>query len=116
MRRSPDGLGPVVTLDRRKARPIHRQLYDGYREAIVDGRLRPGQRIPSTRTVAQDLGISRIPAVTAFAQLLAEGYVESRVGAGTFVSASLPDPPSPRAAHRPAPAPSPGSRRVPATP
>jgi GntR family transcriptional regulator/MocR family aminotransferase len=115
MKRSPDGLGPVVTLDRRKARPMHRQLYDGYREAILDGRLRPGQRLPSTRALAEDLGISRIPAVTAFAQLLAEGYLESRVGAGTFVSAALPDPPPPRAAREPAAAARPGSRRVPPT-
>jgi hypothetical protein len=42
MKRSPEGLGPVVTLDRRRALPIHRQLYDGCREAILDGRLRPG--------------------------------------------------------------------------
>src|ERR1700722_732002 len=116
MKRSPDGLGPVVTLDRRKALPIHRQIYDGYREAILDGRLRPGQRLPSTRTLADDLGISRIPAVTAFAQLLAEGYLESRVGAGTFVSAALPDLPPRRALRQPARAPRPGSRVVPPTP
>jgi GntR family transcriptional regulator/MocR family aminotransferase len=93
MRRPPDGLGPIVTLDRRLRRPLHRQLYDGYREAILDGRLRPGQRLPSTRTLAQDLQISRIPAIMAFEQLLAEGYLESRVGAGSFVSAALPDQP-----------------------
>jgi GntR family transcriptional regulator/MocR family aminotransferase len=55
MKRPPEGLGPVVTLDRRLARPLHRQLYDGYREAILDGRLRPGQLLPSTRAVAWDL-------------------------------------------------------------
>src|SRR5580704_13725890 len=115
MRRSPDGLGPVVTLDRRLARPIHRQLYDGYRQAILDGRLRPGQRLPSTRTLAQELQVSRIPVVTAFAQLVAEGYVESRVGAGTFVSGSLPDLRSPRAKPD-ARAPRPGPRRLPPSP
>jgi GntR family transcriptional regulator / MocR family aminotransferase len=116
MKRSPEGLGPVVTLDRRKALPIHRQIYDGYREAILDGRLRPGQRLPSTRTLADDLGISRIPAVTAFAQLFAEGYLESRVGAGTFVSAALPDPPLRRATREPVRAPRPGPRVVPPSP
>ena len=114
MKRAPEGLGPIVTLDRRLRRPLHRQLYDGYREAILDGRLRPGQRLPSTRILADELHISRIPAVMAFDQLLAEGYVESFVGAGTFVSAALPDQRptqagrnSPSAAHRA------GPRRVP---
>src|ERR1700735_873382 len=91
MKRAPDGLGPVITLDRRRAVPLHRQIYESYREAILEGRLRPGQRLPSTRALAQDLAVSRISVVTAFAQLVAEGYVESRVGAGTVVSAELPD-------------------------
>ncbi|HSS00489.1 MAG TPA: PLP-dependent aminotransferase family protein, partial [Kofleriaceae bacterium] len=115
MKRLPDGLGPIVALDRRLARPLHRQLYDGYREAILDGRLRPGQRLPSTRTLAHDLDVSRIPVVTAFEQLVAEGYVESRVGAGSFVSPALPAPP----ASAPGPAASarrPGPRRVPPSP
>jgi GntR family transcriptional regulator/MocR family aminotransferase len=91
MKRAPDGLGPVITLDRRRAVPLHRQIYESYREAILDGRLRPEQRLPSTRALAQDLAVSRISVVTAFAQLVAEGYVESRVGAGTVVSTELPD-------------------------
>jgi GntR family transcriptional regulator/MocR family aminotransferase len=94
MKRPPEGLGPVVALDRRLARPLHRQLYDGYRDAILDGRLRPGQRLPSTRSLAHDLRVSRIPVVMAFEQLVAEGYLESRVGAGTFVSTALPVPAS----------------------
>jgi len=114
MKRPPEGLGPVVALDRRLARPLHRQLYDGYREAILDGRLRPGQRLPSTRSLAQDLLVSRVPVVMAFEQLVAEGYVESRVGAGSFVSAALPDPPAAHAGRMRAPtARRPGSRRVP---
>jgi len=90
MKRRPDGLGPIIALDRRLARPLHRQLYDGYRDAILDGRLQPGQRLPSTRSLARDLAVSRIPVVTAFEQLAAEGYVEGRVGAGSFVSSALP--------------------------
>jgi GntR family transcriptional regulator/MocR family aminotransferase len=100
MKRPPEGLGPIVALDRRLSKPMHRQLYDGYREAILDGRLRPGQRLPSTRTLARDLAVSRIPVVTAFEQLAAEGYVESRVGAGSFVSARLPEHPTARNASR----------------
>src|SRR5215468_115352 len=104
VKRPPDGLGPIVALDRRLTRPLHRQLYDGYREAIVDGRLRPGQRLPSTRILARELQISRMPVVLAFEQLVAEGYLQSRVGAGSFVSTTLRGPAAgpgpPRAAAR----------------
>jgi GntR family transcriptional regulator / MocR family aminotransferase len=103
MKRAPDALGPVITLDRRRAVPLHRQIYDSYREAILEGRLRPGQRLPSTRALAQDLAVSRISVVSAFAQLVAEGYVESRVGAGTVVSAELPDARPARAGLRDSP-------------
>jgi GntR family transcriptional regulator/MocR family aminotransferase len=85
------GLSPVIAVDRKAAKPMHRQIYDGYRAAIVGGNLRSGQQIPSTRALASELGISRIPVLNAYAQLLAEGYFESRAGAGTFVSSSLPD-------------------------
>lgn len=115
MKRPPDGLGPITPVDRRLAKPLHRQLYDGYRDAILEGRLRPGQRLPSTRTLASDLQISRIPVVTAFEQLVAEGYVESRVGAGSFVSSALPDHMRARADQRPSngAAPRGGPRRIP---
>jgi len=92
---------------------MHLQLYDGYRQAILDGRLRPGQRLPSTRTLAEDLGISRIPVVMAFGQLLSEGYIDSRVGAGSFVSSTLPDPPPTGRARPTAPTRRPGPRRLP---
>jgi GntR family transcriptional regulator/MocR family aminotransferase len=103
------GLAPLVALDRRRAAPLHRQLYDGYRRAIVEGRVQPGQRLPSTRVLSDELGISRMPIVLAFEQLLAEGFIESRVGAGSFVSSSF--------AARPAATPPTGrggKRRIPA--
>ena len=50
--------------------PIFRQIYDGLRGAILEGRLRPGQRIPSTRSLATDLGVSRLPVLSAYEQLL----------------------------------------------
>ncbi|HEY2511577.1 MAG TPA: PLP-dependent aminotransferase family protein, partial [Polyangiaceae bacterium] len=115
MKRAPDGLGPVVTVNRRDARPMHRQIYEGYRAAILEGRLHAGQRLPSTRTLAADLRVSRIPVVTAFAQLVAEGYVESRVGAGTHVTGSLPAVAFPRA-KQDRRAPRPGPRRIPPSP
>ena len=82
---------PIISIDRMAARPLHRQIYDAYRDAIVRGTLRPGQRVPSTRGLASELGVSRIPVLGAYAQLMAEGYFESRAGAGTTVSLSLPD-------------------------
>lgn len=91
MTKTAPGILPVVALDRGSSMPLYRQLYEGYREAILEGRLRPGQRLPSTRSLAEEIGISRIPVLNAFEQLLAEGYFESRVGAGTFVARSLPD-------------------------
>ena len=105
---------PMIAIDRRASRPLHRQIYDSYRKAIINGGLRAGQRVPSTRMLAQDLGVSRIPVLNAYAQLLAEGYFESRVGAGTVVSTSLPDqviPAQPRATTLPA-KPDAGRRRV----
>lgn len=91
MKRVASGILPIIVVDRKAPKPLHRQVYDGYRTAIVDGSLRPGQRIPSTRVLASELGVSRFPVLNAHAQLLAEGYFESRVGAGTVVSGSLPD-------------------------
>jgi GntR family transcriptional regulator/MocR family aminotransferase len=81
----------MIAVDRNGAKALHRQIYDAYRTAIVKGSLRPRQRIPSTRVLAFELGVSRFPVLNAYAQLLAEGYIESRVGAGTVVSVSIPD-------------------------
>jgi len=91
VKKAPVGILPVIAVDKTSARPLYRQLYEGYREAIVEHRLRAGQRLPSTRSLAAELGISRISVLSAFEQLLAEGYFESHVGAGTFVARSLPD-------------------------
>jgi GntR family transcriptional regulator / MocR family aminotransferase len=70
--------------------PIYQQLYECFRKAIVDGQIRPGQRVPSTRNLALELGVSRVPVVSAYEQLLAEGYFEALIGAGTYVSRSIP--------------------------
>lgn len=82
---------PFVPFVRPAGGPLYRQIYDGYRAAILSGRLRPGQRLPSTRTLAAELEISRLPALNAFEQLLHEGYVEGKIGAGTFVAQAIPD-------------------------
>jgi GntR family transcriptional regulator / MocR family aminotransferase len=90
MRKTASGLSPLIRLDRKGGKPLYVQVYDSFRAAIVGHGLRAGERIPSTRALALELGISRIPVLNAYAQLLAEGYFSSRVGAGTFVSSSLP--------------------------
>jgi GntR family transcriptional regulator/MocR family aminotransferase len=84
-------IAPVVSVERGGRDPLHKQIYDGFRMAIVRGNLRPGQRVPSSRSLGIDLKISRLPVLNAYSQLLAEGYFESRTGAGTFVSESLPE-------------------------
>jgi GntR family transcriptional regulator/MocR family aminotransferase len=91
MKKIPGALSSTIGIDRKIAKPLHRQLYDAYRTMIIERRLRPGQQILSTRALATELGISRIPILTAYAQLLAEGYFEARVGSGTFVCSTLPD-------------------------
>jgi GntR family transcriptional regulator/MocR family aminotransferase len=84
------GISNLITIDRRASKPLYQQIYHSFRRRIIRGELRPGDLVPSSREVARDSRVSRLPVLTAYAQLLAEGYFESRVGAGTFVSSSLP--------------------------
>src|SRR6476661_4192819 len=118
MKPAAPGIPPILAVDRTSPTPLYRQLYEGYRGAIVERRLRAGQRLPSTRGLAAELGISRIPVLQAFEQLLAEGYFESRTGAGTFVAGSLPDDLSTASARpgRGRPAARPGRRTISRTP
>ena len=71
--------------------PLYRWLYEELRSAILTGHLRPGARLPATRDLAAQYGISRPTIVAAFEQMRSEGYVEGKVGSGTYVSATLPD-------------------------
>jgi GntR family transcriptional regulator / MocR family aminotransferase len=91
MKRVPSALSPVIAVDRKAGGPLHKQIYDAYRALIVGRNLAVGQQVPSTRALATELRVSRIPVLTAYSQLLAEGYFEARRGAGTFVCSSLPD-------------------------
>jgi GntR family transcriptional regulator / MocR family aminotransferase len=95
---------------RRNGRPLHHQLYTALRDAILTGRLAPGSRLPATRALAADLGLGRNTVLAAYDQLHAEGYLDGRVGSGSFVTAELPVP-SPR--RRTGPRPAPGSPIVP---
>lgn len=74
----------ALDLDRDLAMPMYRQLYLLLRQAILARRLAPGARLPSTRRLARDLGVARSTVVAAFDQLMAEGYLVGRVGAGKF--------------------------------
>lgn len=91
MRRTPSSFLPPIALDPRSEAPLYRQLSDWFRRSIADGSLKPGQRMPSTRSLAGELKISRIPVLGAYEQLYAEGYLETFVGAGTCVARSIPD-------------------------
>lgn len=71
--------------------PLYRWLYEELRSAILAGHLRPGGRLPATRELAAQYGLSRPTIVTAFEQLRSEGYVEGKVGSGTYVSQTLPE-------------------------
>ena len=82
---------PVITMNRGSTQPLHTQVYRALRDTIARGGLRAGQRVPSSRTMSVELNLSRITILGAYAQLLAEGYFETRKGAGTFVSHSLPE-------------------------
>lgn len=72
--------------------PLHRQLYEALRRAILDGKLGADERLPSSRDLVQDLGLSRNTVVAALNQLSVEGYLVSRVGSGTFVNPNVPQP------------------------
>jgi GntR family transcriptional regulator/MocR family aminotransferase len=87
-----------VVLDRALNVPLHRQLYDAVRAAVLDRRLVSGTRLPPTRELARELSVSRNTVMLAFEQLIVEGYLVGRVGAGTYVCEELPD-----ATLRPAP-------------
>jgi GntR family transcriptional regulator/MocR family aminotransferase len=81
----------ALQLDRRSRVPLQRQLYDEIRTAILSGRLAPGARVPATRVLASDTGTSRNTVSGAFDQLLSEGYLEGKVGSGTYVARMLPE-------------------------
>src|SRR5215471_2270086 len=81
----------AISLDHSSEVPLHRQLYDIIRSAILEGKLRAGAQLPSTRALAAMLEVSRTTVIGAFDQLRAEGYLDGKKGSGTFVAASLPD-------------------------
>ncbi|HYM30384.1 MAG TPA: PLP-dependent aminotransferase family protein [Candidatus Cybelea sp.] len=81
----------ALHLDAAAPEPLHRQLYAGVRELVLTGRLGRGARLPSSRALADELGVSRNTVLMALEQLASEGYVEGRLGSGSFVPDELPD-------------------------
>ena len=79
-------------VDRAADAPVFRQIYLQLRSAILSGTLGPATKLPSTRELAAQLGVSRSAVVSAFEQLLAEGYAFGRTGAGTYIASDLPEP------------------------
>ena len=75
-----------LTADRADEVPLTDQLVDQLREALADGRLATGERLPATRALADLLGVSRTVVTGAYAQLFAEGWIEGRHGSGTYVA------------------------------
>jgi GntR family transcriptional regulator/MocR family aminotransferase len=91
MKRVCESFLPPIALDSSRKIPMYRQICEWFRRAILAGQLRPGQRVPSTRSLAAELKVSRIPVSSAYEQLHSEGYFETFVGAGTCVARSIPD-------------------------
>ncbi|MEP7340771.1 MAG: PLP-dependent aminotransferase family protein [Acidobacteriota bacterium] len=81
----------AITLDHKSASPLHRQLYDELRRAILARRLKPGERVPSTRSFASSLELSRATVTQSYEQLISEGYLQAVIGSGTTVCVQLPD-------------------------
>ena len=81
----------TLPLDPAAAMPLFRQLYESLRRGILSGTLAPGLRVPASRSLAGELGISRNTVLNAYEQLLAEGYLEGKVGSGTYVPRTLPE-------------------------
>ena len=91
-RRVPDTVPMQLILDPRSG-PLHLQIYQALRAAILRGTFRPGERLPSSRELARDLGVSRTTALGAYTRLLSEGFVVGNSGSGTRVAASVAEAP-----------------------
>ena len=90
-------LTDMARLSQQDNMPLHRQLYEAMRRAMLDGKLGAGDRLPSSRELTHDLGLSRNTVVAALNQLSVEGYLVSRVGSGTFVHDNVPRSPQRKA-------------------
>ena len=81
----------IIRLDNSSTVPIYKQLYSIIRESILLGQLKGGLKLPGTRTIAKEFKVSRNTVILAFEQLIAEGYIKGKAGAGTYVTDDIPD-------------------------
>ena len=81
----------IITVDRNDERSLQMQLYEALRDQILEGSLPAGKRLPSTRSMSEQLGIARNTVMLAYERLAAEDYITSRAKAGIFVNHKLPD-------------------------
>lgn len=82
---------PFIMLDENSRAPLYRRIYESIRGSILSGEFLSGKQLPASRLLATQLAVSRMTVINAYEQLLAEGYLESRSGAGTFVAEHLPE-------------------------
>ncbi|SUC47020.1 Pyruvate dehydrogenase complex repressor [Providencia stuartii] len=88
MKRKPQALFPHLLLE---AGCIKENVYHTIRNAILDGRLSAGIKLPSSRAFAEMMSISRNSVIAGFERLIDEGYLVTRQGSGTYVSTTIPD-------------------------
>src|ERR1051325_7141925 len=82
----------MVRLDRTAAEPLHQQVYRQIRDELASGSFNhDSSRLPSSRALAAGFGVSRFTVNLALSRLHAEGYLESKIGSGTFISEALPE-------------------------
>src|SRR5258705_10891763 len=82
----------MVRLDRAAAEPLHQQLYRQIRDELASGSFNNNSsRLPSSRALATDFGVSRFTVNLALSRLHAEGYLQAKIGSGTFISEALPE-------------------------
>lgn len=82
---------PFLMIDEESDVPIYRQIYETIRQAILNGKLQPKTQLPPTRLLAKQFNVARMTIINAYEQLFAEGYLEGKIGSGTFVAAHLPE-------------------------
>ena len=81
----------LLNIDQKHKDTLYKQIYNGIRLSILNGGLKAGEKMPSTRQLSIELSVSRATVTLAYEYLLSEGYLESRSGSGTYVSRHLPE-------------------------
>lgn len=81
----------AISIEFESTQPVHRQVYEAWRQGILGGRFKREARVPSTRELSKTLGVARSTVTQAYEQLIAEGYLQTKHGSGTFVCSVLPE-------------------------